>query len=147
MTAPTARLLRTRQSPQETPRRSVGLLLAYACDLEQVLARCGTLAAQTAQRGVRADDVRRDVVLIRQLATQGPEPVEQLGVITHARARIQRSSSRTKSTARRARLAETLWEARFFTVKEKPLTRCGSSASPAWEPRPTTGNRPCDCAK
>ena len=67
-----------------------GLLLADAADLEQLPSRGRPLAAHAAQCGIRADDVRGDLVIFGELPAQVAQFLEQLGVIAHARAGIQR---------------------------------------------------------
>ena len=69
--------------------KGIGLFLANAVDLDKLVARLRAQAAQTAQGLVGEDHVRRHLQLGRDLLAQGTQALEQLGIVTHARALIQ----------------------------------------------------------
>ena len=69
--------------------KGVGLFLANAVDLDKLVARLWTQAAQTAQGLVGKDHIRRHLQLGRDLLAQGTQALEQLGIVAHAWALIQ----------------------------------------------------------
>ena len=69
--------------------KGVGFFLANAVDLDQLIARLWTQAAQAAQGLVGKDHIRRHLQLRRDLLAEGTQALEQLGIVANARALIQ----------------------------------------------------------
>lgn len=123
--------------------KGVGLFLANAVDLDKLVARLWTQAAQTAQGLVGKDHIRRYLQLGRDLLAQGTQALEQLGIVANTRALIQLGLLAQQIDGAAGAAEALRLDARRLTVK----ANASSSTSTARGPSPTTGYCPCEVAR